>query len=48
MSPILIGSKNKDSYVENYIGVLCRKNKMNPYVSLFKELRMIEENYMVV
>lgn len=48
MSPILIGSKNKDQFVEHYVNVLCKKGKMNPYQSLFKELRMIEENYMVV
>lgn len=31
MSPILIGSKNKDTYVETYVNVLCKKNKLNPY-----------------
>lgn len=48
MSPILIGSKNKDNFVEHYVALMCKRNKLNPYVSLYKELRMIEENYMVV
>lgn len=41
MSPILIGSKNKDTYVEHYVGILCKKNKLNPYTSLWKELDLI-------
>lgn len=48
MSPILIGSKNKDLFVEHYVNVLCKKGKLSPYKCLFKELKMIEENYMVV
>jgi E3 ubiquitin-protein ligase HUWE1 len=48
MSPILIGSKNKDTYVEHYVGILCRKNKLNPYTSLWKELDLISQNYMVI
>ncbi len=48
MSPILIGSKNKDQFVEHYVSILVRKNKLNPYQALEKELRMIEENYMVI
>ena len=48
MSPILIGSRNKDMFVEHYVNVLCKKGKMVPFTSLFKELKMIEENYMVV
>jgi E3 ubiquitin-protein ligase HUWE1 len=48
MSPILIGSKNKDTFVEYYVGILYKKGKLNPYSCLIKELKMIEENYMVV
>ena len=48
MSPILIGSKNKDNYVEHYVGILCKKNKLNPYTSLWKELELISQNYMVI
>lgn len=41
MSPILIGSKNKDRYVEHYVEILCRKNKLNPYHALWRELDLI-------
>ena len=48
MSPILIGSKNKDTYVEHYVSVLYRKNFLNPYVSLWKELELIQGTYMIL
>jgi len=48
MSPILIGSKNKDQYVEHYVTVLNKKGKLNPFNCLMKELKMIEENYVII
>lgn len=48
MSPILIGCKNKDQYVENFLTILFKKNKINPYNCLIKELKTINESYIII
>ena len=48
MSPILFGSKNEDYFVDHYVNILFKKGKISPYTALERELRMIEENYMVI
>jgi E3 ubiquitin-protein ligase HUWE1 len=45
---VLIGCKNKDQYVENFLTILLKKNKINPYTCLARELKAMNDNYILM